>query len=81
MSRHPIRWILAIALVVGGVRWVWNSNEWSGPVLMTLDSSHGVHLNDWLSIAMWMVAFAIACPIWVRMLTSMARRAVAQRDR
>ena len=68
-------------LLLGGLRWVWNSNEWSGPVLMTLSPEHGVHLNDWLTVVMWMVAVAVACPMWVRMLTGRAKRAVVERDR
>ena len=81
MTRHPVRLLLAIALAFGGLRWVWNSNEWSGPVLMTLNTSHGVHLNDWLSVLLWATAFSIACPMWVRMITDRARRAVVERDR
>jgi len=85
MSRHPVRLLVAVALLLGGLRWIWNSNEWSGPVLMTLSPSHGVHLNDWLTFVLWAVAFAVACPMWARMLAQRTRRAVAdttnKRDR
>ena len=81
MSRHPVRLVLAIGLLFAGLRWIWNSNEWSGPVLMTLSPEHGVHLNDWLTVVMWILAFAIACPMWVRLPMRRARRAVVERDR
>jgi hypothetical protein len=40
---------LLIASIAAGLRWIWNSNEWSGPVVVRLTQAHGVHLNDWVA--------------------------------
>jgi hypothetical protein len=44
---------MAALLAVIGLAWVWNSNPWSGPVVFRLSDAHGVHSNDWISIAAW----------------------------
>lgn len=48
-----IELVLAAALLAAGVRWLWNSNPWSGPTVLTLSADHGVHLHDWLSFVLW----------------------------
>ena len=62
MTRIHLRLAIAALAVVAGVRWIVNSNPWSGPVLITLSPDHGVHLNDWVSFALWFVAAAVGAP-------------------
>jgi Na+/H+ antiporter NhaC len=49
-------------LVVVGVRWIVNTNPWSGPTVLSLSTTHGVHLNDWVSFVLWAVALLVAAP-------------------
>jgi hypothetical protein len=46
------RWMLLVAATAAGLRWIWNSNEWSGPVILHLSANHGVHLHDWVAPAL-----------------------------
>lgn len=39
-----------------------DSNRWSGPVVVHLSSTHGVHSNDWLSFVLWAMALMLAVP-------------------
>ena len=81
MSRRPASLAVALVLAAFGLRWVWNSNGWSGPVVVTLTPSHGVHLHDWLTIVLWALAITTAFPVWVRELTLRLRHAVLGRQR
>ncbi len=64
MTRHPGRLVGALTLLLVGLRWIINSNPWSGPVVAQLSATHGVHLNDWLSFAAWGGALALVYPAW-----------------
>lgn len=65
MTRSAGRIAVAIALLTAGLRWVIDSNPWSGPLVIRLSPTHGVHVNDWLSIVLWTGAVLSACPAWV----------------
>ena len=67
MIRRSARALLVVALVVVGARWVYDSNAWSGPVLLKLTLSHGVHLNDWVTPVLWYAAILVARPQWARL--------------
>ncbi len=54
--------LLVVMLVAAGLRWIVNSHALSGPVVMSLTHAHGVHMNDWVSIALWAAALLIAVP-------------------
>ncbi|MFN8021318.1 MAG: hypothetical protein U0Q03_07305 [Acidimicrobiales bacterium] len=66
MFSRPLRLSIALLLVVAGVRWIVNTNPWSGPTLLRLSATHGVHLNDWVSFVLWGVALLVASPRLVR---------------
>jgi hypothetical protein len=66
---RPVRLSIALLLVAAGVRWIVNTNPWSGPTLLRLSATHGVHLNDWVSFVFWAVALVVASP-------SLARRPI-----
>jgi hypothetical protein len=68
MSRRPLRWLLGLVVALAGLRWIWNSNRFSGPVLLRLSATHGVHANDWLSLLAWGAAFVVVCPVWSKAL-------------
>lgn len=57
------RALIALLLVAVGVRWLWNSNAWSGPVVLRLARGHGVHANDWLAVVLWVGAYLVARPV------------------
>ena len=70
LSRSPIRLLIALMFVAAGLRWIWNSNPLSGPVVMTLSRTHGIHSNDWLTFVLWGAAIVAALPglaqrLWV----------------
>ena len=65
MTRSVGRLAVALVLLLAGLRWIVNSNPWSGPVVMSLSPTHGVHTNDWLTFALWTVSLLLACPAWV----------------
>lgn len=62
MFSRPLRLSIALLLVVAGVRWIVNTNPWSGPTVLSLSTTHGVHLNDWVSFVLWAVALLVAAP-------------------
>jgi hypothetical protein len=64
MSRNPLRIAVASALYVLGLGWIVNSNPWSGPTLIHLSESHGVHMNDWVTFALWTFAVAVLFPAY-----------------
>jgi hypothetical protein len=67
MDRPLVRLALFVAAWAGALRWVWNSNEWSGPVVMQLSATHGVHLHDWVAPALVLLAAVIVfSPQWAR---------------
>lgn len=57
----------ALVLVLAGARWVYESNPWSGPVLVRVTLDHGVHLNDWLTPVLWYAAILLVRPHWARL--------------
>jgi hypothetical protein len=61
MSR-PVRLATALTLVVFGLRWIINTNPWSGPTILRLSETHGVHLNDWVSFVCWGAAALLTSP-------------------
>ncbi len=64
MTRTHLRLVMAAVLAAAGVRWIVDSNAWSGPVLASFDAEHGVHLNDWLSFVLWGASLWVAAPTW-----------------
>ena len=64
MTRIHLRLVVAALLAAAGLRWIIDSNAWSGPVLMSVDADHGVHLNDWLTFALWAASWWVAAPTW-----------------
>ncbi|MCB0998486.1 MAG: hypothetical protein R2713_07380 [Ilumatobacteraceae bacterium] len=62
MLTRPVRWSIALFLVVAGLRWIVNHNPWSGPIVLTLSSTHAVHLNDWVTFVLWGAAALVARP-------------------
>ncbi|MBI5087743.1 MAG: hypothetical protein HZB15_02425 [Actinobacteria bacterium] len=62
MNWLTIRLLTALTCGVAGVAWIVNSNPWSGPTLLRLSESHGVHANDWFTFALWAVGLAFAAP-------------------
>lgn len=64
MSRNPLRIVVASVLYVLGLGWIVNSNPWSGPTLIRLSESHGVHMNDWVTFALWTLAIAVILPAY-----------------
>jgi len=59
---RPLRLLIALGLVLAGIRWVVDSNPLSGPVVMTLSATHGLHTNDWLTLVLWAGAVFVAVP-------------------
>lgn len=54
LASRPLRHLLLAALFLAlAIAWVWESNPFSGPVLLTLTKDHGVHSSD-------VVAFPLA---------------------
>lgn len=49
---------LFLVLVLGGAQ------SWSGPVLWTFGSSHGVHEGDLPVIVLWLVGMVGAVALW-----------------
>lgn len=64
MTRHAGRLAGALTLLLVGLRWIIDSNPWSGPVVVQISATHGVHLNDWFSFAAWGGASVLAFPGW-----------------
>lgn len=64
MSRNPLRFVVAATLYMLGLGWIVNSHSWSGPTLIRLTESHGVHMNDWLTFALWTLAVAVIFPAY-----------------
>lgn len=67
MFRRLARALTSLLLVAAGLRWVYDSNPWSGPVVIYFTRSHGVHLNDWLTIVLWYASILVARPQWSRL--------------
>jgi hypothetical protein len=65
MNRHPVRLAVVATLVAAGLSWNFNSNPWSGPTVLRLTRSHGVHANDWVMMSLWSAAVVIAWPLSV----------------
>ena len=76
MPRLPARLAGALLLVAVGLRWIVNTNPWSGPTIVRLTATNGVHLNDWVSFVCWVAAALVAFPQWAStsMTTLPARR-------
>lgn len=51
-----------MALVLAGLRWIIDSNPLSGPVVLRLSATHGIHTNDWLTFVLWAAALVVAAP-------------------
>jgi len=62
MSRNPVRFAFAATLSVVGLAWVINTNPWSGPTLVRFTATHGVHANDWVTLALWGAAVVTMFP-------------------
>jgi hypothetical protein len=79
MTRSPLRLAIAVAMALAGTRWVIDTNPWSGPTVVRFTETHGVHTNDWVTIALWGASVVVACPVWAR--TSVRRLQHARIDR
>ncbi len=79
MLSRPLRVSIALVFAIAGLRWIVNSNPWSGPTVLELSDSHGVHLNDWVSFVCWGVALAIAAPQRTRGLATTPARVDGRR--
>lgn len=62
MTVRPLRLLIALGLVLAGIRWLIDSNPLSGPVVMTLSATHGIHTNDWFALVLWAGAVLVAVP-------------------
>ena len=79
MSYRPLRLAVALTLVVVGLRWIVNTNPWSGPTVASLSATHGVHLNDWLTFVLWYASILVARPQWARLVIPLPIR-LRERD-
>jgi hypothetical protein len=59
---RPLRLTLALAFAMVGLRWIVNTNPWSGPTIIRLAEGHGVHLNDWVSFVCWAASAMLVWP-------------------
>lgn len=59
MDRATTRWVV-LACTVMAVFGVAGHSRISGPVILSLTGSHGVHLDDLLVIACWAVVVVLA---------------------
>jgi hypothetical protein len=57
-----IRVLTALTCAVAGLAWIVNSNPWSGPTLLRLSETHGVHANDWFTFALWAAGLVVVAP-------------------
>lgn len=81
MLSRPVRLSIALFLVVAGLRWIVNHHPWSGPIVLPLSDTHAVHLNDWVTFALWGAAALVARPSLARRrIPLLARRADAAAD-
>jgi hypothetical protein len=81
MTRQPLRIVLASLLYLAGLVWIVNSNPWSGPVLVKFTQSHGVHMNDWFTFALWFGAVMAAVPDWANTTIRLPLRVAVDRSR
>lgn len=79
MTRSMLRLTVAAALVLLGMQWIIDTNPWSGPTVVRFTATHGVHTNDWVTIALWSAAVLIAYPVWTA--ASMRRLRHVRSDR
>jgi Mg2+/citrate symporter len=77
VPNRSVRLSVALFLVVVGLRWIVNTNPWSGPTVLELSATHGVHLNDWVSLVCWAAAGLL---VWPRLATTPIP-ALLRRDR
>lgn len=62
MLRSALRLVTAFVLAAAGLLWIVDSNRWSGPVVLRLSETHGVHSNDWLSFVLWALSVMVVAP-------------------
>ncbi|MFN6122588.1 MAG: hypothetical protein ACK5CE_23505 [Actinomycetes bacterium] len=62
MPSRSFRLAAALALTLVGLRWIVNTNPWSGPTVLHLAEGHGVHLNDWVTLVCWAAAAMLVWP-------------------
>jgi hypothetical protein len=74
MTTNAGRLATALVLLAAGMRWIIDSNPMSGPVVMRLSDTHGVHVNDWLSIVLWSVSLLLVCPAWISSIAAVPLR-------
>lgn len=63
MTRSPIRVAVAVVMVLAGTRWVIDTNPWSGPTVVRFTETHGLHVNDWVTIVLWSGAAMTLAPV------------------
>ena len=80
MSRNPVRIAFAATLYVVGLAWVINTNPWSGPVMVRFTETHGVHSNDWVTLALWGAAIVTLFPVGSAATYRRLQRAVIDRS-
>jgi len=79
MLHRLARVSMSMVLVAAGLRWIVDSNPWSGPVIIYFTRSHGVHLNDWLTFVLWYASILVARPQWARLVIPLPIR-LRERD-
>lgn len=80
VSRLPLRIALALTLVMSGLAWIVTTHPWSGPTVLAFSETHGVHMNDWLTVVLWAAAVAVARPSWAAARWRRLQRAIADRS-
>ncbi len=67
MSRQRVLLVTAaLALTALAVLGVMGSSSWSGPVLITFSSTHGLHRDDLFVLAAWAIGIGALVALWGR---------------
>jgi hypothetical protein len=67
--------LVAAALIGAGMSlWFFPGTRWSGPVVFTLDASHGIHLIDFLALVPHSAALAV---LWLGLRAWRSQRTAA----
>ena len=75
-----MRIVVALTLLMSGLAWIVNTNPWSGPTVVRFSETHGVHVNDWLTVMLWTAAAVVTSPGWALASWRRLQRAIADRS-